>query len=56
MKVNTVEQYHVIEFIKQHFDMDSITVSEVNRNTLKVIDQTGEEMNFYYVNGEVRWT
>ena len=53
MKVNTVEQYKVLEFIKDKFHMADIELKLIDRNTIEVTDQNGDIMQFKYDNGKV---
>lgn len=45
-KVNTIEQYKVMAFIAQNFEMDAITTELVDRCSIKVIDEQGAGMMF----------
>lgn len=53
MKVDTVEQFKVLEYIKANFSMDYITYELIDRYTIEVEDRTGEKMKFKYENGKV---
>lgn len=53
MKVNTVEQFKVLEFIKAHFIMEEVSLELIDRYTIKLTDKTGESMNFKYDNGNI---
>jgi len=53
MKVDTVEQFKVLKFIKENFHMDYITLELIDRYTIEVEDRTGEKMKFQYKDGKV---
>lgn len=53
MKVDTVEQFKVLEYIKNNFNMDYITYELIDRYTIEVEDRTGEKIRFKYENGKV---
>jgi len=46
VKVNTIEQYKVLEFIKANFYVEAITVEIVDKFTLKVTDKNNETALF----------
>lgn len=56
MKVNTVEQFKVLEFIKENFEIEYIKLELIDRNSIKVIDAKSESCIFYLENNEVKWT
>ena len=53
MKVNTVEQFMVLEFIKSNFIMEEVSLELIDRYTIKLTDKTGESLNFKYDNGNI---
>lgn len=53
MKVNTVEQFKVLEYIKAHFIMEEVTLELIDRYTIEVTDKVGETIKFRYDNGFV---
>lgn len=53
MKVNTVEQFKVLESIKANFEMEHIKVEIVDTTSLKVTDSKGFSLVFYYKDGVV---
>lgn len=55
MKVNTVEQFRILQFINKNFDMDCISLELVDRNTIKVTDHQRESMEFRFEGGRVVW-
>ena len=56
MKVNTVEQFKVLEFIKENFEIEYIKLELIDRNSIKVIDAKCESCIFYLENNEIKWT
>lgn len=55
IKVNTIEQFHIIQEIKKHFDMDEITLELVDKNTITVTDKNEDSITFIYAHGQVTW-
>lgn len=53
MKVNTVEQYKALEYIKQNFDMNYITLELIDNCSIGVTDRQGARMIVAFKNGEV---
>lgn len=53
MKVNTVEQYKIMEFIEKNFEMNSIKLEIICENIIKITDHQGDSINFKYENGKV---
>lgn len=53
MKVNTVEQFKVLEYIKANFIMEEVTLKLIDRYTIELTDKTGENIKFKYENGSV---
>lgn len=53
MKVNTVEQFKVLEHIKSNFIMEEVTLKLIDRYTIELTDKTGESIKFKYENGSV---
>ncbi|WP_159449958.1 hypothetical protein [Clostridium massiliodielmoense] len=54
MKVNTVEQFKVLEFLKENFQ-HLFKVELLDRYSIKITDSKNESMVFKYENGEVTW-
>lgn len=57
MKVETVQQYYVKEFLEDNFDMEYIKLTLIDRYTIRVKDTNGEEMDFYWCeeDGKVKY-
>ncbi|MCL5271974.1 MAG: hypothetical protein M1486_01390 [Gammaproteobacteria bacterium] len=53
MKVNTVEQFKVLDFIKANFIMEEVKLKLIDRYTIELTDKTGEILNFKYDNGTI---
>lgn len=53
LKVETVEQFKILEFIKANFDMSCIDLELIDRFVIEVKDQTGDKMQFKYENGKI---
>lgn len=48
MKVDTVQQYYVMRYIEDNFYMEYITMTLIDRYTIRVKDINGDEMDFYW--------
>lgn len=48
MKVNTIEQFHIMQHIHDNFNLDSIEVELLERNRVRVTDGTGDTAEFTY--------
>lgn len=53
MKVNTVEQYKILKYIKDNFEMNYITLELIDRYTIKITDRNNDSMDFIYKDGNV---
>lgn len=53
MKVDTVEQFKVLEFIKANFVIEEVTLRLIDRYTIELTDNAGESLNFKYENGKI---
>lgn len=48
MKVDTVQQYYVKQFLEDNFYMEYLKLTLIDRYTIRVIDTNGDEMDFYW--------
>lgn len=48
MKVETVQQYYVMEYLKDNFDMEYIKLELIDRYTIRVKDTNNDVMDFYW--------
>lgn len=57
MKVETVQQYYVLQYLKENFDMEYIKLTLIDRYTIRVKDANDEEMDFYWCkeDGKVKY-
>lgn len=57
MKVDTIQQFYVMEYLKDNFDMEYIKLTLIDRYTIRVQDANNEEMDFYWCQeeGEVKY-
>ena len=53
MKVNTIEQFKVLEHIKANFFIEEVTLKLIDRYTIELTDKTGESIKFKYDNGNI---
>lgn len=50
MKVNTIEQFHIMQHIHDNFNLGSVEVELLERNRVRVTDATGDMAEFTYNN------
>lgn len=48
MKVNTIEQFHIMQHIHDNFNLDLVEVELLERNRVRVTDATGDVADFTY--------
>lgn len=48
MKVDTIQQYYVMQYLKDNFDMEYIKLTLIDRYTIRVKDVNGDQMDFYW--------
>lgn len=48
MKVETVQQFYVKEFLEQQFYIEELKLELIDRYTIRVKDANNEEMDFYW--------
>lgn len=48
MKVETVQQFYVKEFLEQQFYMEYLKLELIDRYTIRVKDMNNDEMDFYW--------
>ena len=48
MKVDTVQQFYVLEYLKENFYMEYINLTLIDRYTIRVKDVNGDQMDFYW--------
>ena len=48
MKVDTIQQFYVMEYLKDNFDMEYIKLTLIDRYTIRVKDMNNDEMDFYW--------
>lgn len=53
MKVNTIEQFKILEFLKENFYIEELKLKLIDRYTIEIEDVKGEKMQFKYKNGKV---
>lgn len=54
-KVNTVEQFKIMQFLNAQLDLNLMKVKLIDRNTVKVTDSNGDTITFKYQNGSILW-
>lgn len=53
IKVNTVEQFKVLEYIKQNFNLAALDLKLEDNYSISIQDSTGERAVFKYEDGKV---
>ena len=48
MKVDTVQQFYIKQFLEDNFDMEYIKLELIDRYTIRVKDVNGDQMDFYW--------
>ena len=48
MKVETLQQYYVMEYLKDNFYVEELKLTLIDRYTIRVQDGNGDEMDFYW--------
>ncbi len=48
VRANTIEQFHILQFLQENFFMDSLGITLVDRNRVQIQDCTGETAYFTY--------
>lgn len=48
MKTDTIGQFKVLEYIKANFELEYITITKKDKNSLEVTDRKGESIIFTY--------
>ena len=48
MKVDTVQQFYVKQFLEDNFYIEELKLTLIDRYTIRVKDTNGDEMDFYY--------
>lgn len=46
--VDTIAQYHILDYLKKNLDIDNFKIYLVNRNSIKVIDKVNDILYFTY--------
>ncbi|WP_278523236.1 hypothetical protein [Clostridium cochlearium] len=55
MKVNTVEQFKVLQFLKEQFEIELFKLELMDRYSIQVTDLRGESMIFKWDGKKVTW-
>lgn len=55
-KAHTIEQFKVLQYMKQHFQMEDFILSPISKDTLMLEDSDGGQIAFTYRNGAVTQT
>jgi len=53
MKANTVEQYHILKWLRENFYLWALEVSFLDHCTVQISDEYGQEAIVTYKNGKV---
>ena len=52
-KPHTIEQYKVLQYMKEHFQMDQFILSPLSRSSLMLEDMKGEKIAFGFLDGSI---
>lgn len=55
MKAKTIEQYKILEYVKEHFYIETIDIELIDDITVKVTDKEGKTLMFYFKDNLVQW-
>jgi len=53
MKVNTVEQFKILKFLEDNFEIDKIKLELHSPKCIKITDEKGEDGYFEFQDGKV---
>lgn len=48
MKVNTVHQFYVKQFLEDNFYINELKLDLIDRYTIRVTDKNNDQMDFFY--------
>ena len=48
MKVDTIQQYYVLEYLKDNFYVEELKLTLIDRYTIRVKDANNDQMDFYW--------
>lgn len=48
MKVETVEQFKIMEFLKANFEVNYLVITLVSRNSIKILDMNNDTAIFTF--------
>jgi len=54
MKVETVEQYKILEYINKNFNINSLELTLLDKSSIGIQDSNGERAVFKYEDGKVK--
>lgn len=46
--VDTISQYKILEYLKEHLNIDEFKIYLINRDNIKVVDTNNEYLYFHY--------
>ena len=52
MKVETVQQFYVLQYLKDNFYVEELKLTLIDRYTIRVKDVNGDQMDFYWCTEE----
>lgn len=52
-KVETIEQFKILDFLKANFNIGFIDIETIDRKTMKITDVNNDTMIFKYENNQV---
>lgn len=54
MKVETLEQFQCLDWIKKHFYIDDLEIEIINQNTLQIKDVNGQNAFIHWDGAKIR--
>lgn len=55
MRVDTIEQYKILEYIKENFYIEDLQLKLIDRFNIEITDKNNETMIFYFENNQVKY-
>lgn len=52
-KAKTIEQFKILRFIEEIFDINYVSIKLINRHTIQVTDAVGASICYVYKDGKI---
>ena len=53
MKVKTIAQFKIYEYMQNNFNLESFTIDVISDNEIKLIDKKGDYINIKYCDSKI---